>query len=148
MPASSEAARQRECKHLAVPARHVCLGAEILVAYARSLRLSRRRDLPSTLRALRSPRRTLPPCPQAESISTGRRLGRAVVLVLRCVPTDSRCLMRSLTLTALLARRGVATELVIAVAGPERFAAHAWVVHEGQPLLDPGSTEFRELVRL
>jgi hypothetical protein len=78
----------------------------------------------------------------------GRRLGYAVVRTLRLLPTDSRCLMRSLVLTRLLARRGIAGTLVIGVRTGERFEAHAWVEHSGTPLLDPGDATFRRLVEL
>ena len=40
-------------------------------------------------------------------VRLGLRFGRAVMRVLRLLPTDSRCLMRSLVLTGILARRGV-----------------------------------------
>jgi hypothetical protein len=58
------------------------------------------------------------------------------------------CLSQSLVLTRLLAARGLESRLVIGVVPGERFAAHAWVEHEGAPLLPPGTGEFQELVQL
>ena len=67
---------------------------------------------------------------------------------LTALPADSRCLMSSLVLTRLLARRGIDSELVIAVEPGEQFGAHAWVEHDGSPLLSPGVGAFEELVTL
>lgn len=125
-------------------ARLVC---EIAAAYARARVCLRRLGLRGALEALRS----APEGPQragADSVETGRRLGRAVVRTLAVLPADSRCLMRSLVLTALLARRGIPSELVIAVRPGESFAAHAWVEHEGMALLPPGAPAFAPLVAL
>jgi Transglutaminase-like superfamily len=79
---------------------------------------------------------------------SGLRLGRAVSRTLRLLPTDSRCLVRSLVLTGLLARRGVASTLVIGVRPAPEFAAHAWVEHTGSALLDPGEGGFERLVEI
>ena len=65
----------------------------------------------------------------------GRRLGQPVRRTLDPLPWDSRCLMRSLVLLRMLARRGVVCELVIGVKPGEKFEAHAWIEHEGHPLL-------------
>ena len=65
----------------------------------------------------------------------GRRLGRPVRRTLDPLPWDSRCLMRSLVLLRMLARRGVVCRLVIGVRPGERFEAHAWIEHAGHPLL-------------
>ena len=54
-----------------------------------------------------------------------RRLGRAVMRTLDPLPLDSRCLVRSLVLTTLLARRGVA------------WTIECWLRHQA----DPSSTE-------
>lgn len=78
----------------------------------------------------------------------GLRLGRAVILSLRLLPTDSRCLMRSLVLIGLLARRGITSSLIIAVKAEPEFAAHAWVEHGGKPLLPPGDTSLGRLTEL
>ena len=78
----------------------------------------------------------------------GLRLGRAVMRSLRLLPTDSRCLMRSLVLTGLLARRGIGSSLIIGVQSEPEFAAHAWVELGGQPLLPPGDTSLGRLTEL
>ncbi len=75
------------------------------------------------------------------------RLGRAVSRTVRLLPTDSRCLVRSLVLMRLLGRRGVPSSLVIGVVSEPQFAAHAWVEHGGAPLLSPG-TGFERLVEI
>ena len=74
------------------------------------------------------------------------RFGRAVMRVLRLLPTDSRCLMRSLVLTSMLARRGVYTKVVIGVRPAPSFAAHAWVEVDGHPLLPIGESTYDRLV--
>jgi hypothetical protein len=65
----------------------------------------------------------------------GRRLGQPVRRTLDPLPWDSRCLMRSLVLLRMLARRGVVCQLVIGVRPGEKFEAHAWIEHDGHPLL-------------
>jgi hypothetical protein len=64
------------------------------------------------------------------------------------MPADSRCLMRSLVLTRLLARRGIESRLVISVRPGERFAAHAWVEHDGVALLPADAPQSERLVTL
>jgi hypothetical protein len=71
-----------------------------------------------------------------------------VVHTLSVLPTDSRCLMRSLVLTSLLARRGIDSTFVLGVRGEGDFAAHAWVEHATVPLLAPGGSEFKRLVEI
>src|SRR3954471_8867651 len=121
------------------------LALEIVRAYVRARRLLRSRGLPDTLSDLRAGFAGAHP---ANAVGTGRRLGRAVVLTLRLVPADTRCLMRSLVLTRLLASRGIETRLVIAVRPGDAFAAHAWVEHEGTALLPGRTPSFQELVAL
>jgi hypothetical protein len=65
----------------------------------------------------------------------GRRLRQPVRRTLDPLPWDSRCLMRSLVLLRMLARRGVVCQLVIGVRPGETFEAHAWIEHNGHPLL-------------
>ena len=56
------------------------------------------------------------------------------------------CLVRSLTLQRLLARRGVATELKLGVSKEqESLAAHAWVELDGEPISERGPVEARYL---
>ena len=125
----------------------LALGTEILGAYVRARWLLWRTDLPSTIAALRS----ASPRPDLRAVDTsqaGVRLGRAVGRTLRHLPFDSRCLMRSLVLTSILARRGIESSLVIEVQSSPRFAAHAWVEREGVPLLPPGGPLFRRLLEI
>jgi hypothetical protein len=127
------------------------LVSEILLTYPQVRWLLRRRDLPAAVAALRrdadnAALATTPP-------RTGfywpcRRLGRAVSRTLALLPTDSRCLVQSLVLVSLLARRGIGSRLVIGTRQGPQFAAHAWVEIGGAPLLDPGGAEYEELVQL
>ena len=119
------------------------LALEILTTYVRVRRLAAERELPEVLQTLRE---------VAADAEAGampaynrRRLADAVVRVLRLVPTDSRCLMRSLVLLALLERRGVSATLVIGVKTSPEFAAHAWVERDGHALLPSGNGEFQPL---
>lgn len=84
----------------------------------------------------------------AQRLAEASRLGRAVARTLALVPGDTRCLARSLVLSQLLARRNIEATLVIAARTAPRFLAHAWVEHEGQPVLDPGDGSFARLVEL
>jgi Transglutaminase-like superfamily len=123
----------------------VVLAGEIVATYARVRWALRRRDVRAVLGELRS----RSPAPRSDDpVTDGRRLGRAVQRTLAVLPTDSRCLMQSLVLTRLLARRGIDTRLVIAVRPGERFAAHAWVEHGEAALLPAGAPAFEELVTL
>jgi hypothetical protein len=127
------------------PVARLVVVAEILATYALARVRLRRSGLPATLEALRAR-----PGPRAEGnpVSTGRRLGRAVSRTLAPLPADSRCLMQSLVLTRLLARRGIETRLVIAVRAGESFAAHAWIEHGELALLPAIAPSFEELVTL
>ena len=109
------------------------LVAEVLATYAIVRRRLRRTDLPGVLAALRTPtRRGARSLPLAHD---ERRLAGATVRVLRVLPSDARCLTRSLVVLAMLARRGSAATLVIATRPEPSFTAHAWVEHAGRPLL-------------
>lgn len=127
------------------------LAREILVTYLRVRWVLRGRELPQAVAILREPparrRRELP---LADGERYGERLGAAVVRTLTLLPADSRCLMRSLVLLAVLARRRVQGSLVIAVRPPraERLNAHAWVELGGRPLLEPGTVDFARLLTL
>jgi hypothetical protein len=123
----------------------VALAGEIVATYARVRWALRRRDVRAVLGDLRSPSAATH---SDDPVADGRRLGRAVQRTLAVLPTDSRCLMQSLVLTRLLARRGIDTRLVIAVRPGERFAAHAWVEHGEAALLPAGAPAFEELVTL
>ena len=122
------------------------LGAEILVAYAVVRRRLWRTEFPEALAAIRRTRARV--VTAGDPTATGKRLGRAVARVLRLLPTDSRCLMQSLVVVRLLARRGIEARLVLGVSGPDEFVAHAWVERGGVPLLPTGGGAFRRLVEL
>jgi hypothetical protein len=121
------------------------LAGEILSAYARA-RLALRGDFRQAVKTLRAVDADKPT--EGDPVVAGRRLGSAVVRTLRLLPTDSRCLMRSLVLTRLLTRRGIESTLVIGVSTGDRFEAHAWVEHEGAVLLPSGGSGFRRLAEL
>ena len=125
------------------------LGAEVLLTYARVRWLLWRRDLPAVVAATgaEDPARA----PQVEgvaSVKLGSRLARASARCLTALPTDSRCLSQSLVLMALLARRGLASALVIGVRPGSDFGAHAWVEREGLPLLPSGGGTYSRLLAL
>lgn len=120
------------------------LSAEILTTYCRVRWWLARKDLPEVVETIRSRERL------AEETVTpwnGLRLGAAVVRLLSLLPTDSRCLMRSLVLLTLLERRSVTATLVIGVKPAPSFGAHAWVERDGRPLL-PAGDEFGRLVAI
>jgi transglutaminase superfamily protein len=142
-PALREAAK-------AVPARRkVPLAIEIVRTYLKVRWLLLYRGLPATLVALR---RGLREHSSGESEQVrrmqGARIGHAVVRVLRVLPTDGRCLMRSLVLAGLLARRGVYAKLIIGVTPDPRFEAHAWVEVDALPVLRTDEQRFHRLVEL
>lgn len=124
------------------------LGLEIVVAYARASRELRRAQIEEVVRRLRA---TQPPRgagDEAAGLEEARRLGGAVVRTLRFLPGDTRCLRRSLVLVRLLARRGIAARLVIGARTAPDFLAHAWVEHDGVPVLSPLDGSFGRLVEL
>ncbi len=126
------------------PARKAALAVEIVVAYARVRWFLRRQDFPRALELIRTTGSGEPRIGTA----TDDRLARAVRRTLRRLPADSRCLMQSLVLTRLLARRGRASRLVIGVTPKKRFGAHAWVERDGVPLLPAYAHEFERLTEL
>jgi hypothetical protein len=149
--------------HLSAPserplghAARVQLALEILGAYLLARRALRRAPIASVLAALRSPRRgtrtgdigDLHTQAPAVVLVRARRLGRAVSRTLAPLPGDTRCLVRSLVLVRLLARRGVPAKLVIGARTAPDFLAHAWVEYAGDPVLSPGDGSFGRLVEL
>jgi transglutaminase-like putative cysteine protease len=122
------------------------LSAEIVVAYAKARRGLARRSLPDIVAAMRlsaAPARNR----DDDFYATGLQLGAAVTRLLGALPRDPRCLQKSLVLTELLARRSIPATLVIGVR-LDPFAAHAWVEHEGRPLLPPGAGHFERLLEV
>jgi hypothetical protein len=134
------------------PAERVRLAAEIVAAYLQTRRALRRAPIASVTVTLRSQgsqrsasRTSITP---ENALAEARRLGRAVARTLRLVPGDTRCLVRSLVLTRLLARRGISAKLVIGARAAPDFLAHAWVEHNGDPVISPGDGSFGRLVEL
>ncbi len=123
------------------------LAAEIVAAYRQARREMRRAPIASVVAAMRSGAESSP-LRTAGAFEEATRLGWVVTRTLRLIPGDTRCLARSLVLTRLLARRGVATKLVIGARATPEFLAHAWVEHEGQPVLSAGDGSFGRLVEL
>jgi Transglutaminase-like superfamily len=127
--------------------RRVRLAVEIVVAYLRARHELRRAPIETVVRRLRS-RGSGSPEPDPNGLREAQRLGHAVSKALSVMPGDTRCLRRSLVLVQLLARRGISAELVIGTRTDPVFLAHAWVEHEGQPVLPPGDGSFGRLVAL
>jgi transglutaminase superfamily protein len=118
------------------------LVGEIILTYVRVRWGMGRLELGEQVARLRNGRLACrAPVPPAER----RRLGAIVMRVLALIPADSRCLARSLVLLGLLARRGVASTLVIGVRTEPAFAAHAWIECDGEALLPSGNGEFTPL---
>jgi hypothetical protein len=120
---------------------------EIVVAYVNAYRAMRRVPIEQVVARLRADR----PAGGREgpvALDEAVRLGRAVVRTLAFLPGDTRCLRRSLVLTRLLARRGISAQLVIGARTVPEFLAHAWVEHEGNPVLSPEGDSFGRLVEL
>jgi hypothetical protein len=130
------------------PIKRLRLGGEIVAAYGRVRWQLSRSDLRETVSVLRGQSGPAQSQSEAGAEEIGRRLGRATVRTLSVLPTDSRCLMRSLVLSRLLARRGIDSSLVLAVRSGDTFAAHAWVEHQGCPLLEPADGSFGRLVEI
>jgi hypothetical protein len=132
------------------PLQRIVLTLEILWTYGTVRWAIRGDDLPGAVARLRRDFEQTASAtpPEDDRHGAASRLGFVVSSVLRLLPTDSRCLMRSLVLTRLLARRGVPSTLIIGVSAAPEFAAHAWVEHDGRPLLPSYGPMFARLVEL
>jgi hypothetical protein len=86
--------------------------------------------------------------PSREEALLGLRLGNVIQRVFRLLPGDTRCLTRSIVLMRMLARRHVETTLIIGVRAAPSFGAHAWIEHQGRPLLEPIEPDGQRLVEL
>ncbi|MEX0815874.1 MAG: lasso peptide biosynthesis B2 protein [Gaiellales bacterium] len=145
---SPPSAAAREAWRRRLPAsRKLALAREILVTYPRVRWWLRHKELPAVIAALRAGDRPAEQ-PNGDQILMGIRLGRVVRRTLGVLPADSRCLVRSLVLTSLLAQRGIDSKLVIGVKAEHSFEAHAWVECAGVPLLPPGEEDYGRLVEL
>ena len=128
------------------PWRKLSVAIETLAAYVRVRWLLVRHDLRETVVVLHTEKTS-----DASGLSeqlVGIRLGRGVMRTLRVVPTDSRCLMRSLVLLKLLTRRGIDGQLVIGVRSGPPFEAHAWIETGGLPLLPDGGDRYERFLEL
>jgi hypothetical protein len=125
------------------------LVTEIVRVYG-PMRLRLRRDnLKSLVGLARSDRRAARELSPEQAAALSIRLGKAVARTLMLLPTDSRCLIRSLVLLQMLARRDIEASLVIGVRpGGELFAAHAWVEYRGISLLGTGGGRFSRLLEI
>jgi hypothetical protein len=124
------------------------LGAEILTTYVQVRWLLHSQSPAEAVATLRRRARRHPIGPVIEhDRMVGWRLGHAVNVALRPLPTDVRCLFRSLTLLALMERRHMHPKLVIGER-PQPFAAHAWIELDGQPLLREAEPDYGRLAEL
>lgn len=122
------------------------LTAEILAGYVPAMRILRAPDVTAMARRARDVAPDGPPLQTGLEHQIALRLGRAVSRTLALLPTDSRCLIRSLVTIRLMARRRMPSKLVIGVRNEGEFQAHAWVEHEGRPILPAGQyTRLTEL---
>ena len=124
------------------------LAGEIVGAWARSRHAMRTLPIEASVKRLRAPAARGARTTATPAAREAHRLARAVVMTLRPLPGDTRCLARSLALTRVLARRAIPSTLVIGACTEPGFLAHAWVEHAGQALLDPGEGRFERLVEL
>src|SRR5690349_16159070 len=115
------------------PLHRLRLIAEIWALYLPLLWRLRRRGINHVLPAARSTRGARIEVPAAERQEVAVRLGSIVGHVLDWVPFDNRCLIRSVVLVRVLARRSIDdATLVIGVKTAGGFGAHAWVEREGE----------------
>jgi hypothetical protein len=116
----------------------IALAGEIVSSYLVIRLRMGREDLRELVRdSRRSPaesRAELEPG-SAEEWLVAARLGNAVIRTLAILPTDARCLVQALVLSRLLSVRGISSTLVIGAHSKPNFAAHAWIEHEGRPVL-------------
>ena len=120
--------------------------AEAMASYVPARRILRHRDVAEMVRMARDVRQSIPRPAGPEEHLVALRLGRVVGRTLRLLPTDSRCLIQCLVLSRMLARRGIPGTLVVGVRSTPSFGAHAWVEHEGRPVLPAG--EYTRLIEL
>ena len=128
------------------PLGKIALVAEILRDYVPMWRLLSHPNLVEMAHAARDVHPGTARGPAELEHRTALRLGRAVSRTLRLLPTDSRCLIRSLVLTRVMARRSIPGTIVIGVTRSPEFEAHAWVEHGGEPILPAG--EFTRLTEV
>jgi hypothetical protein len=135
----------------ATPVEKLMLVAEILGVYVKTRWRMPRGDIRQITTGSQDLLRRGP----AEPAIAGRddwplaaHLGHAVFRTLRALPTDSRCLVQSLVLSQMLSARGIPSTLVIGAHTRPEFKAHAWVEHDGRPVLPPRDFQDGRLVEL
>jgi hypothetical protein len=124
----------------------VRLVVEILGAYVPLAWLVRGNDLRMMAAVARSPRPPVVSVPPGDAHEAAMRLGAIVQRVTELLPTDSRCLIQSLIVLRVLARRSIEAVIVVGVEVDGGFQAHAWVEHDAEPVLPSGA--FHRLVEL
>ena len=127
-----------------LPPAKLRLRAEIAWTTLRVRRLLRRNDLSAALDRCRNAAARSEPAPSRGEVV---RVARAVRRTLGALPGDSRGLIASLVLIAVLARRGLDASLVV---GRPRngYGAHAWVEVRGLPALPAPKDKFAQLAAL
>lgn len=119
--------------------RRARLALAVVAAYFRVRgRLAQTKDVRALVALARGSRRSMLPRSVAASPAEVWRLSRAVQWTLQRFPTRSPCLVQSLVLLELLARRGTRATLVIGAVAADGFEAHAWVEVDGCAVLPPG----------
>jgi Transglutaminase-like superfamily len=129
------------------PGEEIRIAAEIGATYCLARWWLARSSFHSAVAAARRVRAAPSQLDADDQTDAAVRLGRAVERMLRVLPVDSRCLVRALVLTRMLARRGIESSFVLGVTAHPAFAAHAWLERGGVPLL-PTSTRFQRLTVL
>lgn len=124
------------------------LAREIVVSYLLVRRALRREPIAVVLARLREAEAIAAVRPAESSLIASRRLGGAVGRLLALLPGDTRCLVRSLVLVRLLARRGIPAKLIIGTRSKPDFLAHAWVEVAGEPVIPSGGGSFGRLAEL
>jgi hypothetical protein len=126
----------------------VPLAGEALIAYARARwRIAHIDDARTLVAATRGVPATST-SQSADHLPEARRVARGMARILSLVPSDPRCMDRSLVLIDLLARRDIPATLVIGARRDPDFRAHAWVELAGHPLLSPGDYAANRLAEL
>ena len=88
--------------------------------------------------------RHIPPAPPCRPDMAPERLAAAVDRAARLSPGSPTCLVRSLVLWYLLARRGQHAQIVVGVRRPGTgLEAHAWVEVDGRPVNDAADVRRR-----
>jgi hypothetical protein len=122
------------------PPGKLVLSAEVVLTYLRVRWWMRRQRIEDVVAATRATEVLRPANVEPGSLDArliGGRLANAVDRTLRLLPTDSRCLVQALTLSRLLAVRGVDSTVVIGAESAPNFEAHAWLEHRGFALQSP-----------